>query len=227
MKKLFVAIILFVIVLGTCACGCSDGYVSKYDKNYEYDGTSLVGRWQESDVSDEDYETYEFFSDNTLLRIRYILGIEIGRISGTYEVTDKNTMHMLWDGSETKVLSTFSITDDNYLVFRREDSELELVPYSQRYNKSNNELIGSWESLDYKNEVFTFNEDCTGYASGASGKEDFRYSTKDSYLYTCTELILGTPNIEAMKYEIDGDTLTLLGQVEDGTNTILTFKRVK
>ena len=226
MKKLFVGIILLVIVIGACACGCDDGYVSKYDENYKYDGTSLIGKWQESDLSDEDYETYEFYSDNTLLRIRYILGIEIGRISGTYEVKDDNLMCMLWEGSGEAVYSTFSITDD-YLVFRREGAELELVPFVQRYNKSNSELVGTWESLDYKNESFTFNEDCTAIAKGSEGTASIYYSTKDSYVYICTEFVEGTPNIEAMEYEIDGDTLTLSGQGEDETTTILKFKRVK
>lgn len=231
MKRLFVAIILFAIALGICACGCSDGYVSKYDENYKYDGKALVGLWQENEHDDQFYQTYEFFSDGKVVCTSYSFGIEMQHIDAEYSVDGDNTLVISWGNGYTD-RNDFSITDDNILVLCQvidsKTSEMELVPYNLEFNKSNEALLGSWASNDNKSEIFTFNQDYTGVVTNGSSTYSFEYSTKGSSLFFSNQIIEGFKEaVETVDYKVEGDILTLSGKDADNKEVILTFERVK
>ena len=50
MKKLILISVLAIIACFMISCG------SKYNKDYVYDGTSLVGKWQEEDFDEKYYK---------------------------------------------------------------------------------------------------------------------------------------------------------------------------
>ncbi len=233
MKK-FTVIFLAIICIVLCVVACGNGgneYVSKYIEDYKYDGTSLVGKWQESNYQDDQYQTYEFFENGDVVCTVYSFGMEMGQIDATYEVEGDNTLVISWEGNKRPDRNKFSINEDNYLVICQVlDSstfEMELVPYNLKYNESN-ELIGTWQSTDNPYESFTFNADYTGVSTGESDSYDFEYSTKDSSVFMSFEFIEGIKSpVETMKYKVEGDTLTLTGQGENKQEVILTFTRVK
>jgi hypothetical protein len=106
--------------------------------------------------------------------------------------------------------------------------EMALVPYDLKYNLSNDILLGSWQSKDNVDEVFTFNKDYTGYAQGSEGGYNFVYSTKDENVFISVEAVDGIKHsVETMGYKVEGDTLTLTGKNADKKDVILTFTRIK
>ena len=233
MKKLTVIFLAIIcIVLCVASCGDNEKYVSKYIEDYKYDGSSLLGTWQESSYKDDSYQTYKFRDDGTVSCTIYSFGIEMARMDATYAVENDNTLVITWAGNKIPDRNKFSITEDKYLVICQVmDSstfEMELVPYNMSYNKGGDDILGTWQSTDNPSESFSFYADKTGVSRGAGVSYDFNYSTKDSYVFISLEIVEGIKNpAEAMKYKVDGDTLTLTGQNENKQETILTFTRVK
>ncbi len=224
MKKLILGIFALLFVLLACSCGCS-----KFDKNYVYDGKSLIGVWQEKELDDQQYQTYAFYEDGKIIKTVYSFGIEMQKIDATYTVEDDNIIIIKQDfGTD---MNNFSISRKKLLVLRplfgTKDDEIELVPYKSEYNKSN-DIVGSWRSTSNKSEVFTFNSDYTGKASSTVGEDSFYYSLKDSSLFISysMDIDIKAP-VEAVSYKVEGDTLSLTGTNKDGSNLILTFERVK
>ena len=230
MKKIISIIFLLIFALSIASCGC-DRYVSQYDENYVYDGKSLIGVWQEKELNEQSYQTYEFFGDGRVICTTYSFGIKMQNRDETYSIDGNNTIVINWnDGLVDR--NKFSITKKNVLVICQvldsKTLEMELVPYNLSYNKSNSDLVGSWRSTDDKNEVFSFNADYTGKASGAIDEYDFHYSLKGSSLFISNELIEGVKNpVETVSYKIEGDTLTLSGDISDKETVVLTFERIK
>ena len=230
MKKIIIALLLISLALGIASCGC-DKYVSKYDKNYKYDGTSLIGVWQENEYEDQQYQTYEFFPDGKVICSVYSFGIKMHDINATYSVDGDNTLIIKWkDGLIDR--NNFSISKKNVLVICQvldsKTTEMELVPYDMNYNKSNANIVGDWRSKDNKTEVFTFNQDYTGKATSTVGEEHFLYSLKDSRLFISYKIDTNImAPVDAVEYKIEGDTLTITGKTADGGSQVLTFERVK
>ena len=226
----FLAIITIVILVASCKGG--DKYVSKYVEDYKYDGTSLVGKWQESSYKNEEYQTYEFFQNGDVICTIYSFGIEMGRIEATYKVDGDNTLLITWDGNPYPDRNKFSINKDNYLVICQVvDSstlEMELVPYDMKYNVGENALIGSWISKENPLESFTFFEGYTGVSRGDGAEYDFHYSIKDSSIFFSFEIIdeIKSP-VESMTYKIEENTLTLAGKDKDGKEITLTFEKAE
>lgn len=230
MKKLILSLLLILLVYSLCSCGC-DKYVSKYDENYVYDGESLIGVWQEKNPSEDEYQTYSFFSDGKVTRSVYSFGILMQYEEASYKVEGNNTLVVKWNNGYTD-RNNFSITRKNVLVLCQvldsQTLEMELIPYELEYNKSNSDILGSWKSIENKNEVFTFNENYTGKASGPLGEDSFLYSLKDSTLFISYEMDLNIKaSVEAVTYKVEGDILTLRGKNADNSEIILTFERVK
>ena len=230
MKKFILCTLLLITILCVSACGCGK-YISKYDENYVYDGESLVGIWQEKEPNEQEYQTYEFFSDGTVVRSVYSFGILMQSEEATYKIEGDNTMVVKWNNGYTDK-NDFSITRKNVLVICQvldsKTLEMELIPYELDYNKANNDIVGSWRSTENKNEIFTFNKDYTGKASGSMGEDSFLYSLKEDNLFISYEIDenIKAP-VEAVSYKVSGDTLTLTGKNADGGEMILTFERVK
>ncbi len=230
MKKIIIALLLISLALGIASCGC-DKYVSKYDESYIYDGTSLIGIWQESEYKDQEYQTYEFFQNGKVICTVYSFGIEMQHIDATYSIDGDNTLVINWKNGMID-RNNFSISNKNVLVICQvldsKTTEMELVPYNMEYNKSSNDIVGSWRSADNKTEVFTFNQDYTGSASNPTSSYSFHYSLKGTSLFISNEIIEGIMEpVETVEYKVEGDTLTLAGRTLDGSAQVLTFERVK
>ena len=75
MKKLILISVLAIIACFMISCG------SKYNKDYVYDGTSLVGKWQEEDFDEKYYKIYDFKADGTVTFSYYTYGISCERIA--------------------------------------------------------------------------------------------------------------------------------------------------
>ena len=78
MKKIILITIFIVCVVFLVSC-------SEYDKNYVYDGESLIGVWQERDLDEDFYKIYEFKADGTVTQTCYTQGI-VNDVSLTGEV---------------------------------------------------------------------------------------------------------------------------------------------
>ena len=136
MKKvlaIFFAILSLSLILISCG---DDEKESKYNENYVYDGTSLVGKWQESVQNDEFYQVYDISEDKIILT-SYSFGIMMQEITATYHVEDNNTLVVAWgDGYVDR--NKFSITNDKTVVITQviasSTSEMELVPYNLEWN---------------------------------------------------------------------------------------------
>lgn len=231
MKRIFLGAFLLAIIICACACGCQ-GYVSKYDENYIYDGKSLVGTWHEKEYEDQYYETYTFSNDGKVVLTSYSFGIEMQKIDATYKVEGNNSLIISWEKSGFNETNTndFSITKDGVLVLCQvvdsATTEMELVPYDLKYNEKN-DIVGSWRNTDKPEEIFTFKDDYSGRAANNSIGYNFYYSLKDSSLFMSVVTIDGFKDVvETMNYKIEGNTLTLSGTNADKSETVLTFERV-
>lgn len=221
MKRLLFIILALCALLVLFSCG------SEYNKDYVYDGVSLIGKWQESSLDENYYQTYEFFENGSVVCSSYSYGIWLQSIEGQYRIEGKNTIILTYaDGIINE--NRFSINEGKRLVIQTVDGveaqELILVPYEPIFNLTN-PIVGSWVSTDNENEVFTYNEDFTGKIYNEKNEYIFDYAVKDSYLYMSYEFIEGFhQGISITKFEINGNILTLSGNTED-EQIILTFER--
>lgn len=217
MKKIICALLVCILVFSFASC-------SKFDENYVYDGTSLIGKWCEKDYKDSYYLTYEFFDNNTVLLNEYYYGIEYSSILAETKI-GTNTIDIYvtgFNGATTNYHQKFCITEDGELVFiylsdkdQITEEELVLVPYEAKFNKGASPVAGTWEDTKNPGEYWCFNEDYTGDVSGA-GKEgelnsyDLYYSVTDDKIYLAFEFVPGVKeSIVEFDYEIKGNTLKL------------------
>ena len=219
MKK----IIILSLVILTIACLFSCG--SKFDEDYVYDGHSLVGKWQEEDLNDEYYITYEFFADGTLIQTAYVYGIETEKEVGKYEA-EGTTLTMIFDdnGSFVRIENKFSMSDDELVMVylskqnQMQETEAIYVPYEMEYNEEN-PLVGTWENTAYKDELWVFGEDFVISIPGKERTEKLAYSIKGDTVYMLYmidpgehKLYSDTPIV--FTFDLDGDTLELDGDVD-------------
>lgn len=229
MKKVIFALILtfsFVILLTSCG-----KYKSKYDKNYVYDGESLIGKWQECAHDDEFYQVYNFTSSKDVTLTSYSFGIVMQQIEATYRVEGNNSLVVEWgDGYVNR--NDFSISNDGYLtitqVLEAEYNEMVLEPYSLDWNTKNDDIVGTWASNEYENETFTFD---ASYVLSVENKTEIYkmpYAISGDKLAFGGEFVDGfKEEVNVMTYKIDGDTLTLSGKDENGGDVTLTFTKEK
>ena len=230
MKRIVVSFALICVVLCLFACDKSEAVdENAYNENYEYDGTSLVGKWREEGYIDDQYQIYEFGSDGRVSCTLYSFGIEIGRLEATYSIEGSNTLVINWNENQVDK-NNFSISKNNVLVITQIASastqEMRFVPYDLKYNISNEELCGSWRSNSSTGEIFTFYEDYTGRVSGLGEAYDFLYSTNESTIFMSFDFVGGSQHTEGLSYKVEGDTLTLTGTNQDNNNFSLVFTRV-
>jgi hypothetical protein len=228
--KRFFAVILTVAFLCIFLASCGEEK-SKYEDDYVYDGTSLIGTWQESDQNDEYYQTYTFTKDKITLS-SYTFGIKMQELIATYKVEGDNTLVVEWGNDGYVDRNKFSINKDSTLVIAQvydsETNEMELVPYNLDWNKSNSDIVGSWVSKDYEGEVFTFKSGYTLLVEGFTDTYTMEYAIKGDTIAFGGEFVDGfKEEVTVMTYKVEGDTLTLTGQNEDESIIILTFEREK
>ena len=164
MKKIILITIFIVCVVSLVSC-------SEYDKNYVYDGESLIGVWQERDLDEDFYKIYEFKADGTVTQTCYTQGI-VNDVSLTgevlsYIVEGSNTLILSEEGSNLKTKLKFSINKDGELVLHQDGDDLNvLVPYNLSYDRPDKSpVIGKWMSETEKEDgtvrkdLFWFSDD--------------------------------------------------------------------
>ena len=226
MKKIFFTLILCALALCLFSCG------NKFDENYVYDGTSLVGTWQEEEIDYADYYTYTFHQNGKMELKQFIYGMEVAADEGEYTIKD-NKLEVLFpedNGKTALVENRFSITDDGELVMVRlntanqmEEIEAIYIPYEPVFNLEN-QLVGTWENEDVKDELWIFGDNYEITIPNIEKTEKMLYAVDDDKIYMLYlidsgehKLFLETPLI--FEYDLDGDTLELSGEID------YTFKR--
>ena len=232
MKKILltvsiIACLLLAMLLSSC---------DLYNKNYVYDGTSLIGKWVDEELNTGSYDVYEFVDDKNVILTTNCHGIELNRLEGTYTVEDNNKI-VIQSGFGKEYIR-FSITKDGRLVILTLDdmnmpSEDERVmsKYNLEYNKGENKLLGTWKSLDNENEKFVFNEDFTGKSIGLSSKGEvieykLYYSYKGSELNIIIEYMIGYEEmVRTTEFKVEKNILTMSGTDKDGNKIEIKFER--
>ena len=227
--KRFISIFLVILSLSFVLISC--GNKSKYDKNYVYDGVSLVGKWQENPQNDEYYQVYEFTSDNKITLSAYSYGILMQQIDATYKVEGNNTLAVTWGQDDYVDRNNFSITKDGEIIITQviasETSEMELVPYNLTWNTDNSKIVGTWASNDYSGEIVEFRSDYTLRVKGSGDTYTIDYATNGDVVAFGGEFIENfKEDVNVMTYEVEGEILTLTGKGENNASVVLTFTRV-
>ena len=232
MKKIIAIASVIICVLGAILlCGCN-----KYNKNYIYDGNSLVGKWVDEDLDASSYDVYEFIDNEKVVLTTNCRGIELNRLEGTYTVEDNNKIVI--QSAFGKEYIRFSITKKQKLVILTlndldipNEDERVMEKYNLDYNVGENVLLGTWKSKENPNEKFIFNEDLTGKSVGVTengqGVEyKIYYSYKGNELNVIVEYMIGYEEmVKTSEFKIENDTLTLLGKDKDGNKIEIQFER--
>ena len=226
MKKIICLLLVCLCVFSFIAC-------SDFDKDYVYDGHSLLGKWREKNYEDSYYISYEFFDNGEVDLCHYNYGIKMTSILGKYTV-DTNEILIDITGYDKTVAHfqyKFCITDKGELIViyldndQMREKEMTLVPYDIEYNEDNSGLVGKWEDTNNRGEYWTFNEDYTGSVSNEEISYKMYYSIKENKLYMAYEFVEGVKQgLVGFEYKINGDTLTINGSI-DGNKLEYTFER--
>ncbi len=232
MKKILITVSIIVCLLLAMLLSSCD----LYNKNYVYDGTSLIGKWVDEELNTGSYDVYEFVDDKNVILTTNCQGIELNRLEGTYTVEDNNKI-VIQSGFGKEYIR-FSITKDGRLVILTLDdmnmpSEDERVmsKYNLEYNKGENKLLGTWKSLDNENEKFVFNEDFTGKSIGLSSKGEvieykLYYSYKENELNIIIEYMIGYEEmVRTTEFKVEKNILTMSGADKDGNKIEIKFER--
>lgn len=214
MKAKIISIILVLVALFT---------ITSCKKNdYKYDGTSLIGKWQNANPDHSAYSVYEFEGgganyNNATVTI-YIYGIEAVRTEATYRVEDDNVL-VLDFGDGLNNTSTeryeFSISDGKVYIKDRNNTVLE--PYSLSYNEDPS-IYGTWRDTDAPDNVWSFRSDYSGLVTDEKTTNSIYYSTEGKTLNVFVdenfssvngEYTFKAENVLRYQYEIDGDILTM------------------
>lgn len=226
--KRFLAILFVVLSFTFVLVSCGDKV--KYDENYVYDGTSLLGSWQERDFDDEYYQIYTFHEKKVILT-SYSYGIMMQEIEADYKIEGDNTLVISWgDGYIDR--NDFSISKHPVLVISQIVStnvdEMQLVPCNTGWNKDNSAIVGTWINDDNPLERFDFKSDYTLVVDGEYDTYSMPYAVKDDYLALGGQFIDGfKENVSVLNYKINGDTLTLTGVDKNEKDIVVTFTREK
>lgn len=220
MKKLLIISLLILSFACLFSCG------SKYDEEYVYDGGALVGKWQEKDINDEYYITYEFLADGKLIQTAYVYGIEIEKEIGSYEAKNSQLTLIFDDnGTPVRIDNKFTVTDSGELVMvylskqnQMQEMEAIYIPYEMEYNQEN-PLLGTWENAEVEDELWIFDKDFVVTMPNEIKTEKMAYSIKGDTVYMLYMIDSGEHKLYsdtplAFEFEIDGDTLELSGDID-------------
>jgi len=201
-----------------------EGCDGKYDKNYEYDGHSLLGRWVDENMDESSYDVYDFVDESHVILTTNYYGIEIDRLEATYKVEDGNKISMHSEAFGYEYIR-FSITKKGELVLKVLDDlnnpsedERVMVKRDLGYNTSNAAILGTWRSNDDASVSFTFKGDYTGTSTVSSDtlgtlEYQLKYSLKGNTLYFILTYSIGMGDtVEICEYKIEGSTLTMYGK---------------
>lgn len=218
MKRRIISIVLaFVAVLTLASCKKTG-----YDKKYEYDGHSLVGKWQNVNPDHSAYSVYEFGgggeSYNTATVTVYIYGIEAVKQEATYRVEDKNVLVLDFSDGLQNIGSQkykFSISDGKIYINDKNNTTLE--PYNLSYNQDD-KIFGSWRDAEDSDNLWSFLSDYSGLVSDENSANNICYSTEGDTLNVFVnenfssvngEYTFSAENVLRYKYKIEGNILTL------------------
>ncbi len=228
MTALFVLLCLMFVIL---LCGCS-----KYNKNYVYDGTSLIGKWIDEELNEDAYDVYEFIDGENVVLTTNCRGIKLKELRGTYTVEDNNKIVIQSDFGKEYI--RFSVTKKGKLVLltlndmdRPSEEERVMEKYNLDYNAGENKLVGTWRSVNIEGEKFVFNGDFTGKsvklnANGDEIEYKLYYSYKGSELSIIIEYMIGyEEQVGTTEFRVENNVLTLLGSDGDGNDIELIFER--
>ncbi len=207
--KTAVIITALILVVGLCVAllvfcdGCKG---SKYNKNYKYDGTALIGKWTDSEFNERSYDVYDFVDEDTVILTTNAFGIELQRVEATYEVQDNNKLVATYtykDSLENEKTQRdyfrFSITKKGELVLvvldDMNNAQAERIMKKRTdlgYNEGENALIGTWEYSGTEGIIrYTFDSDFTGKMyteeNGEIRECKIYYSYKGNTLYYIRE----------------------------------------
>ncbi len=220
--KIIIAVVALTLIVGLCVgllIFADDCKKSQYNKNYEYDGVSLVGKWMDEELDEKSYDVYEFVDSSKVILSTYCYGIELDSLVGTYEVVDKNQIKIHSEFGYEYI--RFSITKKNKLVLvtlddmNRGESERVMTKYDLNYNSGENKLLGSWQYADAEKVLgYTFNNDYTGNMHTEESGEirDYKiyYSIKGDKLYYIREFDIGLQDmVRISSFELENASLFL------------------
>ena len=232
MKKIILILSLAMCLISiTLLMGCD-----LYNEDYVYDGSSLIGKWMDDDLDPNSYDVYEFVDNETVILTTNCRGIELDKLEGKYTVTDNN--QIVIQSKFGKEYIRFSITKKGKLVLivlndmnLPAEGERVMKKYDLDYNKGENNLIGTWKSLDNPNEKFIFNSDFTGKSVGLSQKEEiveykYYYSYKNDEVNIIIEYMIGYEEmVKTSKFKIENNILTMYGEDKEGKKIEIKFER--
>ncbi|MBO5213095.1 MAG: hypothetical protein J6B60_06095 [Clostridia bacterium] len=215
MKKILSLLLILCFTFAFVSCKDDE---FKLDKDYEYDGVSLVGRWQSANLDHSSYTVYDFEGGsqagyNNATVSMYFYGIEAFSVKATYRVEDRNILVI--DYNENSISTErhrFSISDGRLYIDTGDDIILE--KYNLEYNKSN-DILGTWRDED-SGVTWKFLSDYTGSVTDDKGMNEIYFSTLGQTLYIFINENILNPDYEfkpeyvsSCTYAIENDTLTL------------------
>lgn len=233
MKKLILIAVLVICVCFIISCG------SEYNKDYVYDGESLIGKWQETDFDEKYYKIYEFNGDGTVTFSYFTYGISYGDSYSSrtqdYRVDGTNTLVLIEDfnGKNMESEFDFSINEDGRLVLHADDTDVNILePYKLGYDDiDKSPVIGKWvDKTDKGTDLFWFLEtgECMIFANIKGeipdnvddiDKAGFEFDLIQTMLYATNgdkihilfsdEFMVSAENVGIAEYEINGDTLSI------------------
>lgn len=213
----------------------SDAYADyTFNENYEYDGHSLVGKWQEKNYAAHSFVSYEFFENGDFEQVSYQYGIEFDRSKGTYTV-EKNKFIVAfknYDGTTEYVENKFNITDKGEILMlyldlsnQMVEKKMVLVPFNIKLSEGTGAVLGTWEDKAHEGEFWKFNDDLTGIIYGNGYTYNFHYTIHNGKLYIANELIPGVMNdLVEYTFTVKDNVLTISAKI-NGTNISLSFNR--
>ncbi len=199
---LVAVVVILVIFLSIAIPYFVNRKKSAYNSKYEYDGASLVGKWQERDnFNDEIYKTYEYLDNGKVITTMYVYGIEkVKDTTSTYRVEGKNTLIITYTVGQTlqNAETKFSISEDNSTLVLKDGKNFTILEkYNLEYNKDTS-VFGEWVNVADENDTMTLNSDHTGVMKDKDGTNRIVFSTNgDNFYYFIDEYM-----------QIQGYTLT-------------------
>lgn len=230
--RVIIAITMLALIVALCVSllvFCEDCKKTKYNKNYKYDGTALIGKWTDSDFDKKSYDVYNFVDEDTVILTTNTFGIELQRLEASYEVADNNQLvatytykDNLGNDKTQRDYFRFSITKKGELVLvvlddmnNAQTERLMSKCDDLGYNKGENTLVGTWEYSGPEGIItYTFNSDYTGTMrteeNGEIREPKLYYSYKDGTLYYIREFGVSLQEqVRESAFRIDGNTLYL------------------
>ena len=239
-RKFLLMALALTVLAGICiwlvvhfSGGCGD----KYNKNYKYDGTSLVGKWIDENMDEKSYDVYDFVDSSKVILTTNRYGIETSKTEARYSVSDGNLITVSYEYEDyyTGAIRTqtdyfrFSISKRGKLIIVHLDDmnltekERVMKKYDLSFNDTADSIIGTWVSNDDSSIKFVFEPDRSGKTTALNAYSELveynlYYSTKGSTLYFIYEHQLGTglsDTATMCEYKIENNVLIMYGEKDE------------